>query len=93
MSQPPRPHGDQGELVIEGQESFLAALVDQMHRNWALGDNAANDELVVQIRDHIRRHQAVAQRCSAVAFEEGAECVRSWGWLGTVVDYDIDNDG
>jgi hypothetical protein len=58
MCEPPSPPGDQDELVIDAQNVSLAALVEQMHQNWDRGDNAANDDLVVQIREHIRRHQA-----------------------------------
>lgn len=36
----------------------LGALLDQLHRNWDRGDNAANDDLVLLIREQIRRHHA-----------------------------------
>ena len=50
--------GNHDKLVINDQATSLVALVDQMHQNWDRGDNAANDDLVVQIREHIRRHQS-----------------------------------
>lgn len=35
----------------------LAAMIDQLQQNWDLGDDAANDDLVLQIRQHIRRQR------------------------------------
>lgn len=35
----------------------LAALIDRLQRNWAVGDNTANDDLMVQIREYIRRQR------------------------------------
>ena len=77
MCEPPSPPGDQDELVIDGQNMSLAALVDQMHQNWDRGDNAANDDLVVQIRDHIRRHQTAtpALLTGGVWRKDGGVCV------------------
>ncbi len=54
-----RPHPDeQYELVIDSPGNRLAALIDQMEQNWDQGNNAANDDLVVRIREHIRQQQA-----------------------------------
>lgn len=65
--------GDQDELLaIDGQDISLAVLLDQIHQNWALGDNAANDDLVMQIREHIRRRQAATQRTTKPAVMGGA---------------------
>ncbi|MGH3907179.1 MAG: hypothetical protein ACRDTE_23835 [Pseudonocardiaceae bacterium] len=53
------PHpDDQYELVIDSPGNRLAALIDQMEQNWDQGNNAANDDLVVRIREHIRQQQA-----------------------------------
>lgn len=46
------PLTDDSDTV--GRENPLAALIDQMQQNWDLGDNAANDDLIVEIREHIR---------------------------------------
>lgn len=46
-----------GDYDTVGGENPLAALIDQMQQNWDLGDNAANDDLVVEIREHIRRQR------------------------------------
>lgn len=54
---PPDPDYDQDEPGID-QENSLAALIDRMAQNWDQGNNAANDDLVVQIREHIRQQQA-----------------------------------
>ncbi|MGH3978023.1 MAG: hypothetical protein ACRDRZ_03315 [Pseudonocardiaceae bacterium] len=51
-------HGD--EQVIASREDLTAALLGQMERNWERGDNAANDDLVVQICDVIRLRQEAA---------------------------------
>lgn len=40
-----------------GGDNPLAALIDQMQQNWDLGDNAANDDLVIRIREHIRQQR------------------------------------
>ena len=47
--------------VVIDRENPLAALIDQLQQNWDLGNNAANDDLVVQIRDHIRRQRSRAE--------------------------------
>ncbi|MGH3925999.1 MAG: hypothetical protein ACRDTT_24600 [Pseudonocardiaceae bacterium] len=60
----PRPD-DQDDLVIDRQENPLVALIYQMEQNWDQGNNAANDDLVVQIREHIRRQQAAAANSAA----------------------------
>lgn len=53
------PHpDDQCELVGDSPGNRLAALIDQMEQNWDQGNNAANDDLVVRIREHIRQQQA-----------------------------------
>ena len=39
----------------------LAALIDQLQQNWDLGDNVANDDLVVEIRAHIRRQRMTTE--------------------------------
>lgn len=44
-----------------GRDNPLAALIDQLQQNWDLGNNAANDDLVVQIREHIRRQRLTAE--------------------------------
>lgn len=44
-----------------GRPNPLAALIDQMQQNWDLGDNAANDDLVFEIREHIRRQRMAAE--------------------------------
>lgn len=52
------PSGDyRGEQTLAGADSVLTDLIEQMHRNWDQGNNAANDDLVVQIREHIRRQR------------------------------------
>jgi hypothetical protein len=43
----------------------LAALIEQMQQNWDLGNNAANDEVVIQIRAHILRQRLDAALCAA----------------------------
>ncbi|MFN2496392.1 MAG: hypothetical protein ABR608_10875 [Pseudonocardiaceae bacterium] len=49
------PSGEhRGEAALAGADSVLTTLIEQMHRNWDQGNNAANDDLVVRIRDHIR---------------------------------------
>lgn len=62
--EPPHPD-DQDQLVIESQKNSLAALIDQMRQNWDQDNNAANDDLVVQIRQHIRQQQAGAHHSTA----------------------------
>ncbi|MGH3904428.1 MAG: hypothetical protein ACRDTE_09595 [Pseudonocardiaceae bacterium] len=57
--EPPHPD-DQDQLITDSQENPLAALIDQMQQNWDRGNNAANDDLVFQIRQHIRQQQAGA---------------------------------
>lgn len=49
------------DYSIAGRENPLAALIDQMQQNWDLGDNAANDDLVIEIREHIRRQRVTAE--------------------------------
>ncbi len=49
---------DQDQRVVVSDENPLAALIDQLQRNWDQGDNAANDDLVVRIREHIRRQRS-----------------------------------
>lgn len=46
---------------LGSRESPLAALIDQLQQNWDLGDNAANDDLVFEIREHIRRQRLLAE--------------------------------
>lgn len=50
----PRPSDDRGDQVIAGNDDPLTTLIDQLQRNWDQGDNAANDDLVVRIRERIR---------------------------------------
>ncbi len=58
----PAPLTDaQDEWAAPAQENLLAALIDQMQQNWDLGNDAANDVLVVQIREHIRRQRVRAE--------------------------------
>ena len=55
------PHPDgQYELVSDSPGNRLAALIDQMEQNWDQGDDAANDDLVVRIREHIRQQVTTA---------------------------------
>lgn len=51
----------------------LAALIDQMQQNWDLGDNAANDDLVIQIREHIRQQRLRADVYSVDRAQEQPE--------------------
>lgn len=39
---------------------LLATLIEQLQENWDHDNNAANDELVMRIREHIRRQRAAA---------------------------------
>ncbi|MCA1705207.1 MAG: hypothetical protein LC808_18900 [Actinobacteria bacterium] len=39
----------------------LATLIEQLQENWHHDNHAANDELVMRIREHIRRQQAAAR--------------------------------
>ncbi len=55
MSSEPTPVGeDLDGAPLEDGDVLLTALIEQMHRNWDQGNNAANDDLVVRIREHIR---------------------------------------
>ncbi|MGH3794524.1 MAG: hypothetical protein ACRDRT_06005 [Pseudonocardiaceae bacterium] len=49
---------DQDEQYVLIPPNRLAALVDQMQRNWDHDNHAANEVLVVRIREHIRQQQA-----------------------------------
>lgn len=50
--QPPPPCRGPGECPPDG--SALAALIDQLRQNWDTDDHAANDDLVIRIRELIR---------------------------------------
>lgn len=52
-----------GRYPADG-DNPLAALIDQMQQNWDLGDNIANDDLVIRIREHIREQRLQAEVCS-----------------------------
>ncbi|MGH3798123.1 MAG: hypothetical protein ACRDSP_25005 [Pseudonocardiaceae bacterium] len=69
---PPHPD-DQDELATDSQENPVAALIDQMTRNWDHGNNAANDDLVVRIREHIRQQQTT----TALLSDDHRETTRS----------------
>jgi len=56
----PRPGDDQGEQVIRDDGDLLANLISQLQRNWDRDDNAANDDLVVRIREHMRSQRDAA---------------------------------
>jgi hypothetical protein len=61
MTAEPTPSGDYlDRQLVPGYDSLLTNLIEQMHRNWDQGDNAANDDLVVRIREHIRSQRETA---------------------------------
>lgn len=45
---------DSPDGVGADHANSLAAMIDQLQHNWHLGDDAANEDLVGQIRQHIR---------------------------------------
>lgn len=51
---------DQGENSAPRSADLLATLIEQLQENWDHDDNAANDELVMRIRELIRRQRAAA---------------------------------
>jgi hypothetical protein len=62
-----RPAGELGpagrvqdECGTPEPADLLATLIEQLQENWDHGDNAANDDVVMRIREHIRRQQAAA---------------------------------
>jgi hypothetical protein len=61
MISEPTPSGAQSDgQVATSSDSLLTTLIEQMHRNWDQGNNAANDDLVVRIREHIRSQRETA---------------------------------
>lgn len=48
---------DDPDGVATDHANSLGAMIDQLRKNWDLGDDAANDDLVVQIRQHIRNQR------------------------------------
>ncbi|HEU0086555.1 MAG TPA: hypothetical protein VFQ77_02685 [Pseudonocardiaceae bacterium] len=54
---PPPQREEENAQGGPGRGHPLADLIDQLQQNWDQGDNAANDDIVVQIREHIRRQQ------------------------------------
>jgi len=48
---------DNPDGVGDDHANPLAAMIDQLRENWDRGNDAANDDLVVQIRQHIRRQR------------------------------------
>lgn len=61
--EPPTRPADQDEVV--NQEDPLLALINQMGLNWDQDDNAANDDLVLQIHERIRLLWATAHSRAA----------------------------
>ena len=61
MSGEPTPADEDldGPALPDG-DALLTTLIEQMHRNWDQGDNAANDVLMVRIREHIRSQRETA---------------------------------
>lgn len=57
MTADPAAFGDSPDCVGADHANPLAAMIDQLQQNWHLGDDAANEDLVVQIRQHIRRQR------------------------------------
>ncbi|MGH3912220.1 MAG: hypothetical protein ACRDTC_02230 [Pseudonocardiaceae bacterium] len=51
------PSADGPDVGCIDQANHLAAMIDQLQENWDLGDEVANDDLVVQIRKHIHRQR------------------------------------
>lgn len=48
---------DNPDGVGADHANSLAAMIDQLQENWDRGDDEANDDLVLQIRQHIRRQR------------------------------------
>lgn len=57
MTTDPTPLGDSPEVSCIDQANHLAAMIDQLQENWNLGEDVANDDLMVQIRKHIHRQR------------------------------------
>lgn len=57
MTAEPMPSSDDSDGGGVDHASPLAAMIDQLQECWDLGDDAASDDLVVQIRKHIRRQR------------------------------------
>lgn len=51
------PSGHDPDADVADPANPLAAMIDQLQENWDLGDDEANDDLMVQIRRHIRRER------------------------------------
>ena len=51
------PSSDGPDAGCIDQANHLAAMIDQLRESWDLGDDLANDDLVVQIRKHIHRQR------------------------------------
>jgi hypothetical protein len=53
-AQLPPPGDDQDERGVADNDDLLTLMIDELQRNWEREDNAANDELVIRIREHLR---------------------------------------
>lgn len=66
------PSGEfRGEQTLAGADFLLTDLIEQMYRNWDQGNNAANSDLVVRIREHIR-HQRKTTTNESIRYRDAS---------------------
>lgn len=73
-----RPGDGQGEQIVAEDDDTLVTLIAQLQRNWDRDDNAANDDLVVRIRERIRRRRALAAPDDGDSRPEPGGCPTGW---------------